>query len=342
MVLFLDIVRKFSFKHFSQYIHEITKAIINEFVKGLPEAVDDDLRGLGALSLERIGHADNLSMAALITKGQTCKTIYEGGQNELVLWLYMNDVNSPTQLDRSGWDKVVTRVGNPCVVKTNQNFIGRKEVGYFDGASDGLDSPDHADLRVQSNTTGLTISGWFYIVNAALLNGNFRIIYIKKDDSNNHIIIFIDPTSNKIVFQLNKAGTTIKKEVASMFSLSTWFFGVWVWDYATNTLTVYKDGSSQTVNNWSGTSPTLPSDSGMHLCYNNLAPETAFANIGCYNFKFWKNKLLSAGEVTNENTNKFSISNVALAELPIVGFCTIATPPGSYTLTSYTTTSYTH
>lgn len=560
MVLLLDIIRRFSPKGASQWIHNLTQKVVNRSLSEVVQKVDDDLRSISALSVERVGHADNLSTAVIIPRGQVWKAIYEGGQGDVALWLYGNDVSNPEWKDYSGWDgyiektavlfdgtddrldcgndatlwstgltkfsfsiwvyptsawdgqfraiivhgsgaahgfelyietptvgdtrffirnnvgslfqatstalvlnkwnniigtydstlgsaniklfidkvqgagtgnlaqvinnssnlfisnnasdlkgrakdfrfwktialdatqrdqvwgnsptapapdywlkmdegtgnpvdfisktktatlqngttwaapvdrtKNITRIGYPCVVKTTQPFIGRKLVGYFNGIADGGKILDHEDLRVQTNTTGITISGWFYIANASLLNGNFRIIYVKKDDASNHVILFIDPTSNKIVFELNKGGSVIKKEVANMFALNTWFYGVWVWDFPTNALTVYKAAVSQTVNNWAGSSPTLPADTNGYLMHNNTVTPSGFANNAFYNLKFWKNRKLTQAEVTNENTNKFTISNLQTFELPIAGFMSIGISK-SYTLTSYTLTSYT-
>jgi len=168
MVLFIDLVRKYSFRAFSQYINEISKIVGKALSDQVTEVIDDDLRATGALSVERVGHADNLTMGYLLPKNQVAKVMSEGSQDaNLKLWLYGNDVNSPFIKDRSGWDKVVTRVGNPCVIKaaTINNFAGRGLGAQFDGLADGLNMADDADFQVQSNTSGLSFSEWLYPVN---------------------------------------------------------------------------------------------------------------------------------------------------------------------------------
>ena len=129
MVILIELVRKFSFRSFTQYLKAVTNFIAKSISEQVSEVVDDDLRATAALSTERIGHADNLTGGFILPKSQVAKVMQEGSaDSELALMLYGNDVSNPNPKDMSGWDdKIVSRVGFPCVVKTNpiNKFNGR-------------------------------------------------------------------------------------------------------------------------------------------------------------------------------------------------------------------------
>ena len=166
MVILIELVRKFSFRSFTQYLKAVTNFIAKSISEQVSDVVDDDLRATAALSTERIGHADNLTGGFILPKSQVAKVMQEGSaDSELALFLYGNDVSNPNPKDMSGWDdKIISRVGFPCVVKTNpiNNFNGRALAGLYQGIEDGLKVADNAAFQRAALSSGLSVSQWIY------------------------------------------------------------------------------------------------------------------------------------------------------------------------------------
>jgi concanavalin A-like lectin/glucanase superfamily protein/fibronectin type III domain protein len=145
------------------------------------------------------------------------------------------------------------------------------------GYKDGFLLLDADDPLLRMNTSvGFSFSCWIYPVDLTHAVGFRRFIIEKADDASNYWSVSID-NSGVLYFFVTKAGTTYKRQVGG-FALNSFQHIGAVFNGATNTVEVYRNGVAGTASTAAEASTPTPANMYIGASWAN-APSTYYEGI---------------------------------------------------------------
>lgn len=159
-------------------------------------------------------------------------------------------------------------------------------------------------LLNMNTSIGFTFSGWVYPVDLTHAAGYRRFIIEKRDDANNTWHLSLD-SAGVLYFQVTKAGTTYKRQISG-FVLNSWQHIGAVFNGATNTVEVYRNGVagvSSTAADSTGTAIDNKLIIGCRYDSNPTTMASTYYEGTLDEFRFYQ-KILTSTQINNlKNTN---------------------------------------
>lgn len=207
-----------------------------------------------------------------------------------------------------------------------------------------VEIPDTTKLQVTGVTTGFSIFLRVKLYSFAQQSSTNRHLIIKVDDdaNDNGYIISLE-TDGKIRFDVSRANTDYAVRTPTGLSTNTLYDIFCTYANSGNTLKIYVNGSDTSATSPGG-APSYMTDRTNHnlFLFKKGQGGNGYAYADFYDFRFWREKVVSSSEVGYLNTNKISITNLAFGTVGMVDhFTAYEILPRSYTSTSYTSTSFT-
>ena len=350
---FLSQVRK----GHSNSTSRVLKELANKYQKLYAQNTvveDENLTDEGFTIRSRMLMRDKLRYISQITTIPDFNVPFEPDGTFLRFWLKGNHTGMTL--------RDISKIDTPHIVNVNHDQqlclvdSGGLDVGYLGTYGGSNSSPcwklngtdetafvdDTTDLQVKATTTGFSITAWIKISDFTQHNGTNRRIVTKTDDSNNAYALFITAT-NKAVFAVKFSnGTEYKVETPGTLVADTWYFIAGTFNSATPAAKIYLDGTVSTTS--FGSSVTYPTGTDLHLFGNGqTGGDPDEDDLGAFSgyirdIRIYRELLLSQQQVTNFNTNRNTISNIAFGSVPIAGFWF---SPDTMELSSFTSQSFT-
>jgi len=280
----------------------------------------------------------------------------DGGK--LSVWLRGNHLGSQL-LDRSQfYSNNANLFGDPKLVD------GNFDLGYLGGTykslalrfnrptspatgAEYLSIPDTARLTVNGIATGFSVIMRIRPFSFADQGtGSLqRTLYRKVDDDtpNDGTMLQIN-NSGRLIATVRRASTNYRVIAPAPSAMTTNTVHEIAITYAVsgNDLKIYLDGTDTSATN----DPSSPNWGGVTTDHNFLIftrnKAGGFVYGDLYDFKFWRERVLTSTEVSNHYTNKLSISNMLFGEVGMTNHFTPYVPDiDSFTSTSFTSTSFT-
>jgi len=278
----------------------------------------------------------------------------DGGK--LSVWLRGNHLGSQL-IDRSQYySNNGNLYGDPKLID------GSFDMGYLGGTykslalkfnrptsqsvnAEWIEIPDTTRLQVTGVTTGFSIFMRVKVHDFAQQGSTNRNLFCKTDDdaTDNGYMLRLQP-EGKFKFAVSRAGTDYDIQTTPTYAVDTLYDIFLTYEVSGNVLKFYVNGSN-VAGSATGTGINYPSDPTNHnlfLMRRGQGTAGSFAYATLYEFKFWREKIVSSTEVSNHYTNKLSLSDMAFGE---VGMANHFTPyyeaVSSFTSTSFTSTSFT-
>jgi concanavalin A-like lectin/glucanase superfamily protein len=287
---------------------------------------------------------------------------FEPDFNQVKCWIRGTNLGNTIE-DISGFNSHATLYGDPTLVD------GTIDLGYqthgvksialrlnrptsdFEN-EEWLQIPDTTGLQLASATTGFSAFFRIRMQSLAQQGGRDATIIEKIDDStpNNGILLKVEPDGT-LDFIVKDGGVTTAKETAAGAIVAGTVYDIFV-TYATSgpTIHIYINGVDQTLSNFAGSvnwHETL-TNHDVFIGRRGLGNTEGFAYMDFYDFKPYYNRIVNQTEVTQHQTNKWTIANIGFGHVMIVDHYATYTGSGgeesvfdkSFTSGSYTTTSF--
>jgi len=205
--------------------------------------------------------------------------------------------------------------------------------------------------------TGFSITAWVKVADFSQHNGINRRVVAKTDDSNHAFALFVTPT-NRAAVGFKHAGTQYKVQTPATLVTGQWYFLVATFkSSATKEAKIYLNAVVSTsaysdlitypnINYFAGTNMQLFGN-GIERTIDptttDLPPPYDF-DTGDWSgqirdVRIYREKILTQQEITNFNTNRTTIANIALGESHIAGY--IWSPSNISETSGFTSTGFT-
>jgi hypothetical protein len=344
---FLGQIRKASNNKTARTVKELANRYQKLYTQNV-NIEDESLVDQGRNTKGRVILDNKLQYANKITAIPAFYVPVEPDNEYLTFWIKGNHTGYHLH-DLSLFDNVVTTNNSKhwCLVDSgglNVGYLGTHggvnscPCWQLDGLTDSGQVTDNARLRVSSSTVGISVTAWVKISDFSLHQSINRRIVAKKDDTTNGYVLFIT-SSNKAVFSVKFNNTEYKVETPATLQEDTWYFIAGTFNSASPAAKIYLNGTlSTTAFSSSVTYPYV--NTNLQLFGNgndgHLGDKGDFSGWA-RDVRIWREKVLTQQEITNFNTNRNSISNIALGSVMIAGFTWVG---GDMLLSSFTTTSF--
>jgi len=209
--------------------------------------------------------------------------------------------------------------------------------------------PDHADFRISSLTTGISIFTRVRFQGLDVNGNRDPTIFEKLDDSTpNNAYMLQAKSDGRLVFIVKKGGTTYAKETTAPTVASGAVYDIWaVFDIADNSIHIYVDGTERAVSNFAGTVnwQTTLTNHDLFVFRRGLGDDGGFVYGDFYDLKYYPEYVVSNLDVQYHFNNKWTITNIPFGHVMITNYwatfgTTPATPLCSFSESSFTTTSF--
>jgi len=330
LVLFsLNTFRKIFYSQYaSSYIEKIVKALVAVQSENVVEDIDDDLRGLSGLFVEKVGYYDGLSEIYKSPKTGTtvdywCTDWPDVNDVCKGLW-YFDHVNHNYALGvgyvknmayQDGRDMAI--YNDPCVVNGSPLSLQWRSdyvpsiVSSFKRSQYGM-IPDSSHFQVL--TTDFSFLIVIYPRSEAVDQGTDSSFVSKTDNTTNGYLLRLG-TDFKVRCQIKKGGTETLKASSTNLSLNAWTW-VWVtWKSSTSTLKIYFNSTDVTTTSASTVTYNDSTTPDLYIGTRSIsAAIKGLIDAGVYLFAFWR-KELSSTEISNMFTNKTTIDNLTATQV---------------------------
>jgi len=215
-----------------------------------------------------------------------------------------------------------------------------------DDGSEYMSIPDTTDLTVNGIATGFSVIMRIRPFSFADqgVGSLQRTLYRKVDDDspNDGTMLQIN-NSGRLIATVRRASTNYRVIAPALSAMTTSTVHEIAITYAVsgNDLKIYLDGVDTSATN----DPSSPNWGGVTTDHNFLIftrnKAGGFVYGDFYILKYWKEKVLSAAQILDHYTNKWSISDHLLGEIAVVNHCTpYVENVSSFTAASFTSTSF--
>ncbi len=201
--------------------------------------------------------------------------------------------------------------------------------------------PHASNKAINGLTTGISFFIRFRIFDLSQQNGRDRTLYVKVDDTttpSNGAFIRISDTG-RVLFFIKRAGTEYNVQTATGTIATNTVYDLWC-TYANsgNVQHIYVNNVDKTLTTPS--SPTWPITTTEAQIMRREA-DNGYTYGDLYDFRLYREKVISSTEVGYLNTNKWSISNIPFGQVMVSNYwATYGTISSGYTTTGYTTVGY--
>ncbi len=368
MSSFLSEIRKGSTNKTSRVVNQISKEI--QKLKAQNVVIEDEglidngktVKGRVVIDGTKLIYSRQIS-----TTIPTHKVPVEPDREFLTFWTKANHTGL-NLIDSSRFDNIITVNNNRhlCLGDSgglDLGYLGKKNgvnsvpAWILNGINESAQVDDDTRLQIKSTVTGFSITAWIKPASFTTHNSIERRIVAKTDDANNAYALFVTPTNKAAVAFKHADGTQFKVETPASLVANTWYFIAATFkSSATKEAKIYLNGTVSTT----AYSPTVtypdsasfPSTK-LQLFGNGIAQlqdpvltdlplsqtrgDTGDFHGQIRDVRIWREKILSQTEITQFNTNRVSISNLALGESHIAGFVWSS---GDIGLSSFTSQSF--
>lgn len=255
--------------------------------------------------------------------------------NVVKTWLRGTNTGN-TIKDVSGFDHTATIYGDPTLVN------GTIDLGIFAGGgiksiamrmnrptsnyenAEWLQVADHADLQLPSGTIGFSIFVRVRFKSIAQQGGRDATIFEKIDDStpNNAMMLKCGDHGN-LIFVVKKAGVVTAKMTADLTITLDTVYDIFVtFTVSGNVEHIYVNGVDKTLTAFAGVInwQTALTNHDLFIFRRGLDAQEGHVYGDFYDFKTYKDRVLTQTEITRHQTNKWSISNIAFGQVMITDY----------------------
>lgn len=287
---------------------------------------------------------------------------FEPDGNQVKLWLRGINTGSSTP-DISSFNHNATINGDPTLVDgtidlgTQTHFTKSIALRMNRPTSaavnlEWLQVPDHTDLNITTLTTGFSIFTRFRLLSLADQGGKSPTIFEKIDDTtpNNGIMLQVK-TDGKLVLIIKRGGTEVVKMETAVGAVTTnTVYDVFLTYTVTgNVAHIYINNIDKTLSAFTGTVnwQTTLTNYDLYIFRRGLGDDGGFVYGDFYDYKMYKERVVTTAEVGYHWTNKWTISNILFGQVEIVDHSATGPTGGgpvrrpSFTTTSFTATSFT-
>jgi len=207
-----------------------------------------------------------------------------------------------------------------------------------------LQIPDDTDLQITTLSTGFSIFIRVQILSAANQNGQARTVYEKIDDSTPNNASMLQVTSDgRLVFIVKRGGTTYAKQTGSGLVPPQTVYDIFcVYAVSGNTIQIFVNGIEQSLNNYTGsvTWQTTLTNHDLFIFQRGAGSNAGFLYGDLFDFKFYKELVVSSTQVINHWNNKITISNIPYGQCMITNYWATFGGIVSVGLCSFSPTSF--
>ena len=204
---------------------------------------------------------------------------------------------------------------------------------------------DDSRFRVSGISTGISYFIRFRLKSLAQQGGADRRLFEKVDDStpNNGVMLRVS-SSGALKLNIKRGGTEYNNDTATGTIAVDTVYDVWI-TYAVsgNVSHIYVNNVDKTLS--AGSSPSWHAtltDLDMAVFTRGGTSTSGFVYGDLYDFRVYREKVVSGTEVGYMNTNKWTIANIPFGQVMITDYyATYYTVGTGFTTTGYTTTGYT-
>jgi hypothetical protein len=280
---------------------------------------------------------------------------FEPDFNQVKMMLYGTSLGNAI-LDRSGFNRTATIHGDPILVD------GTIDLGYqthgvksiamrmnrptssFENA-EWLHVADSDGISVINQTVGTSVFVRVRLFSLADQGGRAPTIFAKIDDSTPDNGIMLQAKSDgKLLFIIKRGGTTVAKETAVGTVTTNVVYGIWVTFTVSGSVAhIYVDGIDKTLTTFGGTvnwQETL-TDHSFFIFRRGVGQTEGFVYGDFYSLLYYRNRVITQTEVTRENINKWSISDIPFGRVMLAGYWATFFGGGEIFAKSFTSASFT-
>ncbi len=234
----------------------------------------------------------------------------------------------------NGIKSIALRMNRPTSETENQEFI----------------NVAHApSLSVNGITTGISYFIRFRVFSIAEQAVWKRTLFQKTDDDDppaDAVKLEISDTG-RLQFTLRRAGTDYKYETAASTITTNTVYDVWcTYANAANEVHIYVNNVDKSLSVLGGTPiwRSEATDHNLSIFHRGQGDGNGFVYGDLYDFRLYREKVISATEVSRLNTNKWTIADIPFGQVLITNYWATYAESGSidsFTSASFTATSFT-
>ena len=276
--------------------------------------------------------------------------------DKLTLWLRGTNMGNNLR-DWSGYDNPSIIEGDPLLMDGTPFDLGIHDGGVkstclrFNRPTSESENEDYIRItddsrfRVSGISTGISYFIRFRLKSLAQQGGADRRLFEKVDDStpNNGVMLRVS-SSGALKLNIKRGGTEYNNDTATGTIAVDTVYDVWI-TYAVsgNVSHIYVNNVDKTLS--AGSSPSWHAtltDLDMAVFTRGGTSTSGFVYGDLYDFRVYREKVVSGTEVGYMNTNKWTIANIPFGQVMITDYyATYYTVGTGFTTTGYTTTGYT-
>lgn len=276
-----------------------------------------------------------------------------------ILTLYLTGKSlGNTVPDKSGFNNNASLYGDPLLIDgtpfdpgiitqgTKSMAIRLNRPTSADENNEWLEIPDSTSLQVTGLVTGFSVFVRVRFKSIAQQGGRDVTIFEKIDDStpNNAMMLKVGDAGN-LVFFVMKGGTFTAKMTADLTIALDTVYDIFVtFAVAGSVMNIYINGVNKTLTTYASSVNWQTSLTNHNLFLFRRGPDVmeGFLYGDFYDFKYYRNKIVSQTEVTRHWINKWSISDILFGQVAITNYSATFTAPAvhSFTGPSFTPGSF--
>lgn len=284
---------------------------------------------------------------------------FEPDGNKLRVWIRARNMGNTTR-DLSYEGRICSLIGEPLLVDGTPFDDGIHSGGTKSMAlrfnrplteteNDDLISIDHANrIKVSEGlVTGISFFIRFRVFSLAQQGSANRVLFEKIDNSTSTdgVKVEID-TSGRLKFMIENGGISYTEQTATSTITTNTVYDAWfTYTKSGNIQHIYVNNVDKTLTSTSALSyHSNTTDKNLSIFTRGMGNEGGSVYGDLYDFRVYREKVVSATEVGYMYTNKLTIANIPFGQVAIANyFATYDETPGggSFTSTSFSPTSFT-
>ncbi len=208
---------------------------------------------------------------------------------------------------------------------------------------------DNSVHSIDGITTGISYFMRFRVSSLSTQNGLDRGLFAKIDDLTTpdptNGIMCILTTDGRISVTISRAGVKQEKKTPAASIVVDTVYDLWViFNDSGDVIKIYLNGVDQTLTNvaspgysWQNTEST-----NLRIFRRGYGSTDGYVEGDLYDFRIYREKVVSAAEVGYMYTNKWTIADIAFGHVMIINYwATFLTPGAGYTSIGYSSVGYT-
>ena len=280
--------------------------------------------------------------------------------DKLTLWLRGRNSSSNEMTDWSGFSNGTAVNGDPLLIDGTPFDYGLHTGGVKSLAlkfnrptstfDDDIRVTDNTRIRIFGTSTGISYFIRFRIHSLAQHESRDRRIFEKVDDTGwttnpTNGVMLVVTTEGSLYFTVRRSGNNTEKQTDAGTITTDTVYDVWITrDQATQAIKIYVNNVDKTLTNGSQSFGWHAPNTDMNLCIMGRGgTETSGHTYGdLYDFRIYREKIVSPTEVSRFHTNKWSISNIPFGQVLIANYWAtyLSVSAKSFTGSSFTSASF--